>query len=318
MKLAFVISPSRVWISSISASPRPCAVPPSIWPSTACGLSGRADVLRRADPDDARQAELDVDLGDDAHRGAREGDVGALARDLAGLGIERRRARMAVHALDVDLAAARPLALLERRAAGVAHGAGRHPGHARRRGRAGRADASRSCAGASVDVVGAELGARDLEDHAGHALADLGRGAVHLGAAVGAQHHARRAEVVEALRVADVLEADREADAAPHALAARRVARAARQPDRVARQLLRRSGTGSAAARRITSATGSEPGDALARRQRLARPERVAAAAARPGRCRARPRACPSAPRARSSVCTAPKPRIAPHGGLFV
>jgi hypothetical protein len=38
VKLAFVIRPSRVWISSISASPIPCAVPPSIWPITACGL----------------------------------------------------------------------------------------------------------------------------------------------------------------------------------------------------------------------------------------------------------------------------------------
>ena len=31
-----------------------------------------ADVLRGADPDDARQAEVDVDLGDDAHRAGRE------------------------------------------------------------------------------------------------------------------------------------------------------------------------------------------------------------------------------------------------------
>jgi hypothetical protein len=38
VKLAFVIRPSRVWISSISASPRPWAVPPSIWPWTAWGL----------------------------------------------------------------------------------------------------------------------------------------------------------------------------------------------------------------------------------------------------------------------------------------
>ena len=52
-----------------------------------------ADVLRRADPDDAREAELDVHLGDDAHRRADERDVGALARDLAGLGVERRGAR---------------------------------------------------------------------------------------------------------------------------------------------------------------------------------------------------------------------------------
>jgi protein-S-isoprenylcysteine O-methyltransferase Ste14 len=42
VKLAFVIRPSRVWISSISARPRPCAVPPSIWPSTACGLTAKA------------------------------------------------------------------------------------------------------------------------------------------------------------------------------------------------------------------------------------------------------------------------------------
>ena len=42
-----------------------------------------ADLLRGADPDDAGEAELDVDLGDDAHRGNRERDVGALAGDLA-------------------------------------------------------------------------------------------------------------------------------------------------------------------------------------------------------------------------------------------
>ena len=32
-------APSTTWISSISARPRPWAMPPSIWPSTACGLS---------------------------------------------------------------------------------------------------------------------------------------------------------------------------------------------------------------------------------------------------------------------------------------
>ena len=69
MKLAFVISPSRVWISSINASPRPCAVPPSIWPWTACGLTALPTSWAVADPDDAREAELDVHLGDDAHGG---------------------------------------------------------------------------------------------------------------------------------------------------------------------------------------------------------------------------------------------------------
>ena len=41
MKLAFVTVPSTSWISSISASPIPCAVPPSIWPWTASGLTAR-------------------------------------------------------------------------------------------------------------------------------------------------------------------------------------------------------------------------------------------------------------------------------------
>ena len=50
-----------------------------------------ADLLRGADPDDAGEAEIDVDLRDDAHRRDRERDVGALAGHLAGLGIERRR-----------------------------------------------------------------------------------------------------------------------------------------------------------------------------------------------------------------------------------
>ena len=109
-------------------------------------VDGLADVLRRADPDDARQAELDVDLDDDAHRGDRERDVRALAGDLAGLRVERRRARVAVDALDVDLAATGALALLERGAARVAHGTGGHPRHPRGGRRAGRADGAPSCA----------------------------------------------------------------------------------------------------------------------------------------------------------------------------
>ena len=92
-------------------------MPPSIWPSTAVRLERVADVLRGADPDDAREAELDVDLDDDAHRGDRERDVRLPVGDLARLGIERERARVAVDALDVDRAAARALALLERGAA---------------------------------------------------------------------------------------------------------------------------------------------------------------------------------------------------------
>ena len=132
MKLAFVIRPSRVWISSISARPMPCAVPPSIWPSTACGLIALPTSCAvpiqtmRVSPSSTSTSATTLIA---AHR---ERDVGALARDLAGLGVERRRRRVAVDALDVDLAAAARLALGERRAAGELHRAGRHPRHAAR------------------------------------------------------------------------------------------------------------------------------------------------------------------------------------------
>ena len=89
-----------------------------------------ADVLRGADPDDAREAEVDVHLGDDPHRRDGEGDVGALARDLAGLGVEGGRPRMAVDALDVDIPAG-ALLLLERGPARIADRPRRHPGHPR-------------------------------------------------------------------------------------------------------------------------------------------------------------------------------------------
>ena len=128
--------------------------------------------------------------------------------------------------------------------------------------------------GASVISLVPSSASRDLEDHADDALADLGAGAVHVGAAVGVELHARGAVVVEALRVADVLEADREADAAADALAARRVAGAAGQPDRVARQRLglghRDRGGGA-----DHLGDGQRPGHDLARRQRVAGLDRV-------------------------------------------
>ena len=101
--------------------------------------------------------------------------------------------------------------------------------------------------------------------------------------AVCIEEHPRRRVVVESLRVADVLEADREADAAADPLAPGRVARAAGQADRLARQLLR-LGRLRAAARRMTSATGSEPSIGWPGRERVARAERVEADGARPGR----------------------------------
>ena len=202
-------------------------MPPSIWPSTASGLiavpTSCAVPIQttRVSPSSTSTS------SDDAHRRARERDVRALARRLARLGVERARLRVAVDPLDVDLSPGARSRSSTGRAARELHRACRHPRHARRRRGAGRVD-RRRLVRREHDVVRAELGARDLDDHVRHALADLGRRAVHLGAAVGAQRDARGAVVVEALRVADVLEPDREADAAADALAARRVARAAR------------------------------------------------------------------------------------------
>jgi hypothetical protein len=93
-------------------------------------------------------------------------------------------------------------------------------------------------------------------------------------APVCAQHDPGGAEVVEALRVADVLEAEREADAAPDSLAARRVAGATGQPQRVARERLlrrdrQRGGTADHLARR------QRPGHDLTGRERVAGLERV-------------------------------------------
>ena len=141
--------------------------------------------------------------------------------DLSGLGVERERARMPVDALDVDLAA-RPLLLLECCPAGELDRACRHPGHARRGCRAGRADCARGRT-RQRDVLDPELRARDLEDDVRDALPDLRPGAEHLGPRAG-ELHTGGAEVVEPLRVADVLEAGREADAAADSLTVRRVA----------------------------------------------------------------------------------------------
>ena len=130
------------------------------------------------------------------------------------------------------------------------------------------------------------------------------------------QPDAGRAEVVEALRVAEVLEADREADAASDAFAAGRVAGAAGQPDRVARQLLRLGlREGRCAPDHLRH--GQRAGDRLARRQRVARPERVPQPQL-DGIDVERAASLSICASAAKHVCTAPKPRIAPHGGLFV
>src|SRR5919106_5432626 len=88
------------------------------------------DVLRRPDPDDAREPELDVHLDDDPHRRDGEGDVRAIAEHLAGFGVERVRLRMAIDALDVDLSEPASLTLGEGVATRELHRAGGHPRHA--------------------------------------------------------------------------------------------------------------------------------------------------------------------------------------------
>ena len=149
--------------------------------------------------------------------------------------------------------------------------------------------------GASVTSSVPSSVAGDLQDHADDALADLGGRAMHVGAAVGMQHHARGAEVVEAFRVADVLEPDREADAAADALAARRVAGAAGQPDRVPWELLRLAGPGSPPRRGSPPPRAASPSITWpVGRSRRARSR--SAAAARSGRSRAPRPAGPSAP----------------------
>ena len=128
---------------------------------------------------------IDVYLRDYPHGRARKRHVRALAADhLARLGIERIRARVAVDALDADLVArlqlaASALELQAHLAAGELNGAGGHPrlpgsrGGARRlhaHGRVRRDD----------DLLDFELGTRHLGHDADDALADLGRGRVHL------------------------------------------------------------------------------------------------------------------------------------------
>ena len=127
--------------------------------------------------------------------------------------------------------------------------------------------------GARVHVLDPELRAGNLEHDVRDALADLGAGAVHLGTVAG-QHHARRAGVVEALGVADVLEAGGEASAAADTLSMGRVACASGQPNGVPRELfgLRRVES-RRPANHLRNREGT--GDRLAGRQHVARLQRV-------------------------------------------
>ena len=144
MKLAFVIRPSRVWISSISASPRPCAVPPSIWPSTAWGLIALPTSCAvpiqttRVRPRSTSTSATTCIAATASATCERSPVVWPVS------GSSGHVRRVVVDPLDVDLLRAGALALLERGAARELDGAGGHRRQARGRGRAGRVDHRRA------------------------------------------------------------------------------------------------------------------------------------------------------------------------------
>ena len=77
------------------------------------------------------------------------------------------------------------------------------------------------------------------------------------------------------------------------------------------------SGTGSAAARRITSATGSEPSIGWPVGSTSPGPSAFSSRSST-GSIPSSAASLSICASAAKHVCTAPKPRIAPHGGLFV
>ena len=216
-------------------------MPPSIWPWTACGLIALPTSCAVPTQTTRVRPEVDVDLDDDAHRGHRQRDVRALAGDLARLGIERRRRRggggrarrrpRRHRVRSCSSSAARQASRTAPATIHVSRDADAEPAEPTRRGRVRRQRRRRSVP-SSVRATCRITSVTPWPTSVG--------GAVDGRAAVGVELDARSARVVEALRVADVLEPDREADAAADAGAARRVAGSARQADRIARKALGR------------------------------------------------------------------------------
>ena len=210
-----------------------------------------------------------------------------------------------------DRAAARR-ELLAHRAARRLDRAARHLRLARGGGRAGRADLR--VRGQHQHVLHAQLRARDLRHHGHEPLADLRGSGVDLNERFTSgrrQPHPRGRVVVEALGEADVLEPDGVADAAHHALAAGDVRDPARER--------RRRRPAAAATRTDSSSSRTGAG------QLIAAPVGIDVPVAMALRSRSSTGSIPSAAASLSicascakHVCTAPNPRIAPHGGLFV
>ena len=126
-----------------------------------------------------------------------------------------------------------------------------------------------------------KLGSRHLHHHVRDSLAHFCGRRVNLGdevaARIGVEAHASGAVVVEALRVAEILEADGEADAAVDPVSAGRVSGAAGKANGIAGQLLRLGlGERDAAADHLCDRKRAV--DPLACRQRVAWGERIAQA----------------------------------------
>ena len=254
-------------------------MPPSIWPWTACGIERAADVLRRADPDHPGQPRS---TSTSATTRMAEHANATCARSppttWPGLRVERMRAGVAVDALDADLvaglehaASARELLLTSRQASWTAPAVI----HVCREAEDEPADWTASVVCGATTTFSTSSSVRATWAMTSTTPWPTSAAAEYTSAtsspAASANSRTRAAvEVVEALRVADVLEADREADAAADALPARRVAGAAGEADRVARQLLRlRDGDVGAAADHLGDR--KRAGDHLAGREHVAR-----------------------------------------------
>ena len=166
----------------------------------------------------------------------------------------------------------------------------------------------------------AQLGAGDLRLHGDQALADLGRGGVHQHRRLAADHlqpHPRGGVVVEALGEADVLDADRRSRRRARTpspwvvLATPPGSSRGSSPDGRRRAARRRTRAQQLGHRR--RAVDHLTGRHHRRRSRTALRTRSSTGS--------RPSAAASLSICDSyakHACTAPKPRIAPHGGLLV
>ena len=279
-------------------------MPPSIWPSTASGLIACRRPARR-DLDHPHQAQLDVHVDHRPVGGEGEPHVRVA---LARLGVERMRRRGGGTRASPRSAPSPTSSISEAcsRRAALAQPRRAPP----RRRLAPRRRSSYVWREADDEPGRADRGVGRQHEHLLDARARCGRSAPAPSPAPGrprpprcaprraarrrpAQPHPGGRVVVEALGEADVLDADRVADAAPHALAVggrsrrRRAARAGR----------RRSARAAASPRTRSSSSAHRrrPVDDLAGGQRRALRDRVAHAAARPG-------PCPSAAASRS-IC---------------